>query len=103
MRQYLLGLSIALTFAPAATGCAETVMEAEPMKPTPGRSANGGAQGAEAAVAREFEDALRAGMPAALELFIARHPDHALAKDARDGLFALELGEPCAASESPTK
>ncbi|MGL4289614.1 MAG: hypothetical protein ACRCVA_24885 [Phreatobacter sp.] len=41
------------------------------------------------AIRQEFEAAVLAGTTAALELFIARHPDHTLAAQARTRLAAL--------------
>lgn len=41
------------------------------------------ARDGDVAIAEEFCAARRAGTAAALELFIARHPNHPLAKDAR--------------------
>ena len=41
------------------------------------------------AVGEEYQIALRQGTPQALELFIARHPDHPLAEQARADLKRL--------------
>ncbi len=42
------------------------------------------------AIRQEFDIAVQAGTKDALELFIARYPDHALAEDARQRLRDLE-------------
>ena len=47
------------------------------------------ARNPEAAVEEEYQIALRQGTSQALELFIARHPDHPLAEKARADLKRL--------------
>ncbi len=50
------------------------------------------ARDGDAAVREEFEAAERAGTVAAWDLFVARHPDHALAREARLRAQALRGG-----------
>ena len=74
------GLAAALVLLPAAAGAMEKPVEKDEIAP---------ARDGDVAIRQELEAARKAATLAAYDLFIARHPDHALADVARRERAAL--------------
>lgn len=66
----------------AATACQNNSEAAPPAMDTSGRSANTH-RGGDVAIREEFDAARRAASIGAWDLFLARHPEHPLAAEAR--------------------
>lgn len=76
-RHRRVALALLIGACPTATFAQESIVTAQ--KPTNAAPARPG----DIAIREEFDAARSAGTIAAYDLFIARHPDHALAEEAR--------------------